>query len=167
MSTRAAWETVLPLGSSSLNVHLQGHANGIDRMHVQAKSAGGSRPLTGLPWGDVLAALAAWPLDTSSRPDWTCHPAFPRHGTDFQRAVWRALCSIGPGETVGYWELAQRIGRPGAARAIGQAVGANPWAPLVPCHRVLAGDGSLGGYAGGTELKAALLALEARRPEIG
>jgi len=74
--------------------------------------------------------------------------------------VWRALCEIAPGETITYGELAERIGRPRAARAIGQAVGANPWAPLVPCHRVVAGDGSLGGYAGGTVIKVALLALE-------
>ena len=164
MSITADWETILPLDGSSLHVSLQGNAHGIDRMRVQAGSAIGSHPGARLPWDDVLAALAAWPLDAASRRDWTRHPAFPRHGTAFQRAVWGALCAIGPGETVGYGELARRIGRPGAARAIGQAVGANPWAPLVPCHRVLAGDGSMGGYAGGTELKAALLALEGRGP---
>ncbi|HER34591.1 MAG: MGMT family protein [Halothiobacillaceae bacterium] len=122
-----------------------------------------SRVAPGLDGLDsVMAALSAWPRSGpgDESGDWTRHRAFPATGTCFQRDVWRALCEIAPGETITYGELAERIGRPRAARAIGQAVGANPWAPLVPCHRVVAGDGSLGGYAGGTVIKVALLALE-------
>ena len=149
----------LPLGDCSLSVCLDSDKRGIERMRV-TKGSAETRASGALPWDDVIAALAAWPGAGSTDRDWTRHPAFPDRGTAFQRDVWSALCRLAPGETVGYGELARRIGRPGAARAVGQAVGANPWAPLVPCHRVLAGDGSLGGYTGGTAIKTALLAAE-------
>ena len=85
-------------------------------------------------------------------------------GTDFQRQVWKALLGIAPGQLSSYGEIAQRIGRPGAARAVGAAVGRNPVAVIVPCHRVVGSDGSLTGYAGGLQRKRALLAHEAARP---
>jgi methylated-DNA-[protein]-cysteine S-methyltransferase len=81
-------------------------------------------------------------------------------GTDFQRSVWRALCEIEPGRTCSYGEVARRIGRPHAVRAVGAAVGRNPVSIVVPCHRVVGGDGSLTGYAGGLARKQALLAHE-------
>lgn len=84
-------------------------------------------------------------------------------GTDFQRRVWEELRRIPYGQTVSYGELARRVGRPGAARAVGGAVGANPIPIIVPCHRVVGADGSLVGYGGGPELKAALLRLEGAR----
>jgi methylated-DNA-[protein]-cysteine S-methyltransferase len=80
-------------------------------------------------------------------------------GSDFQRQVWAALLRIPHGETRTYGELARRLGREGAARAIGTANGANPLPLLIPCHRVVAANG-LGGYSGGTALKRRLLALE-------
>lgn len=83
-------------------------------------------------------------------------------GTDFQLAVWTALCAIPAGRTISYGALAARIGCPGAARAVGSACGANPVAVLIPCHRVIAGDGSLGGYSGGLDVKRRLLELEGR-----
>lgn len=86
-------------------------------------------------------------------------PLAPR-GTPFQLAVWRALLSIPYGETVSYGELAQRLGTPGAARAVGVANGANPLPVIVPCHRVIGADGSLTGFGGGLPIKRALLALE-------
>lgn len=82
------------------------------------------------------------------------------HGTAFQQAVWRALLEIAPGQTSSYGAIGRRIGRPSAVRAVGAAVGRNPISVIVPCHRVLGADGSLTGYAGGLERKAALLALE-------
>jgi AraC family transcriptional regulator of adaptative response/methylated-DNA-[protein]-cysteine methyltransferase len=85
-------------------------------------------------------------------------------GTAFQQRVWKELTRIPRGETVTYAELARRIGAPGATRAVGTACGANPVAVLVPCHRVLRGDGALGGYRWGVERKATLLASE-REPE--
>jgi AraC family transcriptional regulator, regulatory protein of adaptative response / methylated-DNA-[protein]-cysteine methyltransferase len=81
-------------------------------------------------------------------------------GTDFQRRIWRALLEIPHGQTTTYGELAKKAGCHGAARAVGQAVGSNPVAVLVPCHRVVASDGSLGGYAWGPARKRALLRAE-------
>ena len=84
-------------------------------------------------------------------------------GTPFQREVWTALRDIPFGATASYAEIARRIGRPRAVRAVGAANARNPIAIFVPCHRVIGADGSLTGYAGGLERKRALLALEARR----
>ncbi len=80
----------------------------------------------------------------------------------FYQQVWLACSKIPLGETLTYGELARRINRPRAARAVGQALAKNPFAPLVPCHRVVRGDGKLGGYsaAGGVKAKAALLEKE-------
>jgi O-6-methylguanine DNA methyltransferase len=86
----------------------------------------------------------------------------PEVGTPFQRAVWDAIRSIPRGETRSYRWIAERIGRPNAVRAVGQAVGSNPWPLLVPCHRVIAADGRIGGFAGGLEMKRRLLGLEGR-----
>lgn len=82
-------------------------------------------------------------------------------GTGFQRAVWRALLEIPHGVTLSYQQLAIRVGRPGAARAVGRANAHNPIAVIVPCHRVIGADGSLTGYAGGVEIKRWLLEHEA------
>ncbi len=82
------------------------------------------------------------------------------HGTAFQRAVWLALRRIGRGTTTSYGALARELGSPTAVRAVGAAVGRNPLSVIVPCHRVLGGDGSLTGYAGGLARKRALLRLE-------
>ena len=81
-------------------------------------------------------------------------------GTEFQRKVWQALREIPYGKTVSYGALAEHIGCPGGARAVGMANHANPLPILVPCHRVVGVGGQLTGYAGGLELKRALLALE-------
>jgi methylated-DNA-[protein]-cysteine S-methyltransferase len=82
-------------------------------------------------------------------------------GTPFERRVWDEVRAIPYGETATYAEIAERIGRPGACRAVGRANGRNPVALIVPCHRVIGSDGSLTGYAGGLEMKRALLDLEA------
>lgn len=84
------------------------------------------------------------------------------HGTEFQRAVWRALVAIPYAETTSYGALAQRIGRPRAMRAVGAANGTNPIAIIVPCHRVIGANGSLTGYGGGLPAKRWLLAHERR-----
>ncbi|MES2490922.1 MAG: methylated-DNA--[protein]-cysteine S-methyltransferase [Pseudomonadota bacterium] len=81
-------------------------------------------------------------------------------GTEFQQSVWQALLKIRSGETTSYGQLSKLIGKPAAVRAVGAAVGRNPVSVIVPCHRVLGGDGSLTGYAGGLERKTALLKLE-------
>lgn len=89
-------------------------------------------------------------------------------GTAFQEAVWRELRKIPPGETRSYAEIAAAIGQPKAVRAVGTANGDNHVAVLIPCHRVIRSDGSLGGYAGGLERKRRLLAAEggAAAPEL-
>ena len=81
-------------------------------------------------------------------------------GTEFQKKVWWALDGIPFGETISYGELAERIGRPGASRAVGAANGRNPLPIVLPCHRVIGSDGSLTGYGGGLETKKFLLELE-------
>jgi methylated-DNA-[protein]-cysteine S-methyltransferase len=86
-------------------------------------------------------------------------PLRPR-GTTFQRLVWDGLLQIPHGRTVSYGELARRVGRPAAVRAVGRANGANPIAIVIPCHRVIGGSGALTGYAGGLERKRTLLLLE-------
>src|SRR5262249_4550193 len=86
-------------------------------------------------------------------------------GTAFQRAVWRAISTVGFGSTITYGELASRAGFPGHARAAGAATGRNPLTIIVPCHRIVGSDGRLTGYAGGLERKRALLTLEGARAE--
>lgn len=83
-------------------------------------------------------------------------------GTQFQRRVWAALRQIAPGRTRTYAQVAARIGRPQAVRAVGRACGANPIPVLIPCHRVVRADGSLGGFSSGLAWKRRLLACEQR-----
>jgi len=81
-------------------------------------------------------------------------------GTPFQKKVWETLCTIPAGETLSYAQLAERIGRPTAVRAVGLANGSNPVALVVPCHRVIGSNGSLTGYGGGLHRKRWLLEHE-------
>ena len=81
-------------------------------------------------------------------------------GTEFQRKAWQAMRKIPFGETISYGEQARKVGKPKAYRAVGSANGKNPIPIIVPCHRVLASDGSLGGYSLGLPMKRRLLALE-------
>jgi methylated-DNA-[protein]-cysteine S-methyltransferase len=104
------------------------------------------------------AELAEYFAGTRRRFDVPVRP----QGTPFQEAVWRLLCDIACGETTSYGRIAQALGRPQGARAVGAAVGRNPVSILVPCHRVVGGHGALTGYAGGLTRKEALLELEAR-----
>lgn len=116
-------------------------------------------------WREDPAAFAtiAAAIDSHLGGDATATRAIPvafRGGTSFQRRAWDALRAIPAGATVTYGELAARLGRPGAARAVGSAVARNPISIVVPCHRVVGADGSLTGYAGGVEAKRRLLWLE-------
>jgi methylated-DNA-[protein]-cysteine S-methyltransferase len=100
-----------------------------------------------------LAAIDGLPVET--------------RGTPFQRAVWSGLRAIPCGTTVSYSELARRIGRPAAVRAVGLANGANPVGVVVPCHRVIGKGGTLVGYGGGLERKRWLLAHERAQTQDG
>ena len=84
-------------------------------------------------------------------------------GTDFQKRVWDALCRIPYGEVRSYGDLAASLGKPSASRAVGAANGRNPLPLIVPCHRVIGADGSLTGYAFGTDIKRRLLEIEGYR----
>lgn len=86
-------------------------------------------------------------------------------GTPFQREVWNALQTIPYGETVSYQDLAVYIGRPNASRAVGSAIGKNPLLLVNPCHRVIASNGTIGGFAYGTDTKIQLLQLEKKYRE--
>jgi O-6-methylguanine DNA methyltransferase len=88
-------------------------------------------------------------------------------GTEFQTAVWHELMRVPPGETVTYGQLADSIGHKGANRAVGNACGANPIPVVVPCHRVVAQGGKLGGFTGGIPLKKFLLKLEGAEIDLG
>jgi methylated-DNA-[protein]-cysteine S-methyltransferase len=87
-------------------------------------------------------------------------------GTDFQRRVWTELRAIPYGETISYGELAERMGRPTASRAVGMANGRNPISIIVPCHRVIGSTGSLTGYGGGLPRKRYLLSFEKGEPAL-
>jgi methylated-DNA-[protein]-cysteine S-methyltransferase len=129
--------------AGSLKKHL-----GVFELRDHADPAGAATRLRRYFAGD-MAALDEQP----------CEP----HGTEFQLAVWRALRRIPAGSTWTYSQLARHIGRPAAVRAVGAANGANPVALFIPCHRVIAADGTLWGYGGGLERKRWLLAHEGAR----
>jgi methylated-DNA-[protein]-cysteine S-methyltransferase len=88
------------------------------------------------------------------------------NGTSFQKQVWNELLRIPYGKTFSYQEIAKKINHKKAARAVGAANGKNPLSIIVPCHRVIASDGSLGGYAGGLKIKSKLLGLETKVHKI-
>ncbi len=147
----------------------------LGRVHLAASAQG----LAGLWFEDqkhLPAGLATWPRDEAhpllreagaqlqayfaGRLQRFELPLDLSAGTAFQQSVWQQLALIGHGQRSSYGELGRRLGRPQAARAIGAAVGRNPLSIVLPCHRVLGGDGQLTGYAGGLARKRALLALE-------
>ena len=106
--------------------------------------------------------IAAWADAALAQIETPCSHDLPIdvRGTAFQERVWQELRKIPVGETRSYADIAAAIGQPGAVRAVGSANGDNPVAVLVPCHRVIRSDGSLGGYAGGLDRKTRLLAAE-------
>jgi methylated-DNA-[protein]-cysteine S-methyltransferase len=110
---------------------------------------------------DIQALLSGEARDLSAVPlDYAGVP-------DFHQRVYRAALAIPPGRTLTYGAIAQQLGEPGSARAVGQALGANPFAPIVPCHRVLAAGGRQGGFSahGGAATKLKMLAIEGARPD--
>ena len=121
------------------------------------------------PFGEAKRQLAAYFAGELADFDL---PLAPK-GTPFQLSVWRALLTIPFGQTISYGQLAERIGRPTASRAVGAANGNNPIPIIIPCHRVIGSTGKLTGFGGGIEVKAALLTLEgvlapddARQPDL-
>lgn len=114
---------------------------------------------------ELLAADLARLLNYVANPSTTTYApirALAFSGTPFQLDVWKALSQVGAGETISYAELARRVGKPKAVRAVAGACAANPLAIVVPCHRVLRSDGGISGYRWGVERKRRLLALESQ-----
>lgn len=109
------------------------------------------------PFAAVMAQLEDYFVGRLTRFDVPLRLA----GTPFQNQVWQGLCQVPFGETISYAELARRVGNAKACRAVGLANGRNPIAIIVPCHRVIAADGTLGGYGGGLDRKSWLLRHEA------
>lgn len=95
----------------------------------------------------------------------TCRLVGMAGNTELTKVIYRLVAAIPPGSTLTYGEVAEAAGRPGAARAVGAAMAANPFAPVIPCHRVVGADGSLRGYAGGLPMKRALLDMEEKQAE--
>jgi methylated-DNA-[protein]-cysteine S-methyltransferase len=114
------------------------------------------------PFAQTIAQLRAYFAGDLTKFDLPLAP----QGTEFQMTVWRELCNIAYGETISYAELARRIGRPTASRAVGHSNARNPISIIVPCHRVIGADHSLTGYAGGLDRKRMLLEHEAHRSAI-
>src|SRR5271156_2057305 len=110
-------------------------------------------------WADALAAYTA---GNSKMPA----PPMDIRGTPFQFAVWEQLRAIPAGETRSYSEIARRVGRPRAIRAVGTAHGANPISIIIPCHRAIRASGHLGGYRWGLERKRQLLAMESKHLKL-
>jgi methylated-DNA-[protein]-cysteine S-methyltransferase len=128
---------------------------------VEFHGGGRARPSITRAEREHLDAALAW-LAAYFRGDEGVTPALDLAvGSDFDRRVWGALLRIPFGRTVSYGELAQQLGVPGCARAVGTANGRNRVPIIVPCHRVVAANGGLGGYGGGLEKKRWLLAHEA------
>jgi len=173
------FEAVTPgeykVGGSGLTLHHGFAASPFGRVHA-ARSERGLAYLAFVDGSDerAIAELRRrWPRAELSRDDAAiariARQVFGERegkivlapvGTNFQVKVWQALLELGSRGPTSYGALAEAIGNPGASRAVGQAVGANPVAWLIPCHRVLRRDGGLGGYHWGVERKRAMLAWE-------
>lgn len=158
----AVFETVL--GWTGIAVSTKGLAGLVlprpDRDEVEARLR---REYPGASWVEpsALAPYVEQIVEYSAgRRDAFELPLDIPPSTPFHRQVWEALLQIPRGETRSYTWVAEQVGRPRAVRAVGQAVGANPIPLVLPCHRVLRSDGSLGGFGGGLELKQRLLELE-------
>lgn len=134
---------------------LEADAEALSRLTLRAGPCPVRRPPPGV-LAETAAQLAAYFSGRLRRFDLPLAPA----GTPFQRDVWRALQDIEYGETWSYTDLARRIGRPAAVRAVGAANGQNPIPIVIPCHRVIGSNGKLVGFGGGLEMKRTLLALE-------
>lgn len=148
-----------PLGPISVEATDRGVC-GVRR--VKARALRGRPAISALERRHLESGLAAL-RDYFDGRDPVVPPLDFTSGSEFDRRVWRSLLEIPWGETRTYGEVARRIGSPGSARAVGGANGRNPMAILVPCHRVVAAGGRLGGYGGGLDMKRWLLAHESGR----
>ena len=138
-------------GRALTGLYFQSHRYG-EEIQLEWKQFDSATPFPQVK--EQLAAYFAGELQTFDLP-----LALP--GTEFQRLAWEKLQGIPYGQTISYGELARQMARPASIRAVGQANARNPISIIVPCHRVIGAHGSLTGYGGGLEVKAALLSFEA------
>lgn len=159
--------TTLPIETSD-GVFLAHYSDaGLAALGFPASRAG-ARPKPAAPAVKVSASLRAWHRLTEravnaalgGRAPAALPPLDLSAGTDFQRRVWAELRKIETGATRSYGDIAAAVGNPRAVRAVGGACGANPIPLLIPCHRVLAADGRIGGFSGGLDRKRELLRRE-------
>ncbi|WP_328619871.1 methylated-DNA--[protein]-cysteine S-methyltransferase [Streptomyces sp. NBC_00354] len=160
MSTRQHTVVESPYGRLTL-VATDGVLSGLymtGQRHRPAEESFGERvAATEEPFPEVVRQLAAYFAGELTEFDVPVR----LEGTAFQRSVWDQLVRIPYGETWSYGELAAKLGKPNASRAVGLANGKNPVSIIVPCHRVIGASGSMTGYGGGVERKVRLLAFEA------
>jgi len=146
-------------------LHLTASEKGLCGIHWKKQT---SQVVASLDGGDAETRLLAQTVEelqeyfAGQRTSFTV--PLDLHGTDFQKKVWGELLKIPYGKTFSYTDIAQRIKNRKAVRAVGSANGRNPVSIIVPCHRVIAADGTLGGYAGGLNTKTRLLDLERKTP---
>ncbi len=147
----------LALGEGDLLDAVQLHLHGTKPPPASSPS---DAPAASAAFTSLVKAVRAYAQGKAPLPSRKEAPLGNLRGTDFQKKVWRALQDIPFGEVRSYGDIAKAIGQPKAARAVGGACGKNPIPVLVPCHRVIASDGTLGGYTGDMEMKRRLLRLE-------
>jgi methylated-DNA-[protein]-cysteine S-methyltransferase len=155
------YHTIMP--SPLGEILLMADGRGLTGINFQ-EAKGAKRPPRGsvesaAPFKEAVRQIEAYFRGDLKDFDLCLSPA----GTSFQHDVWNALRKVPYGQTISYGDLAKRLGKPKASRAVGAANGRNPLPIVVPCHRVVGSDGKLTGYYGGTHLKEYLLALEGRR----
>ena len=153
-------EVVVPIGPVALDVLLISDGEALTGLWF-GNSHPGTPPSAGwvrdrVPVAGAAEQLAAYAEGDLTEFDLPLKPA----GSEFQRAVWERLLGIPYGVTTSYGKVAADVGRPNGSRAVGAAVGSNPIAIVIPCHRVIGANGSLTGYGGGLDNKVALLKLE-------
>jgi len=152
------YHTIMP--SPLGNILLTADERGLTGINFQDGQGAKNPPRSSVeamaPFKEAVAQISAYFRGKRRSFDLPLSPA----GTAFQRRVWDALREIPYGRTVSYGDLAKRLGKPTASRAVGAANGRNPLPIVVPCHRVIGSDGRLTGYYGGTHLKEFLLNLE-------
>jgi methylated-DNA-[protein]-cysteine S-methyltransferase len=157
-STHGTLTVKSPIGPLTLIARTEGLTHVFFPGHEGPLPTGDDSPAAAAALARAAEQLAEYFAGRRRRFDLPLAPA----GTDFQRSVWQGLREIPYGTTLSYGELARRVGRPRAVRAVGAANGANPLPVIVPCHRVIGANGRLTGFGGGLPAKMALLELEGR-----
>lgn len=157
-STHGTLTLKSPIGPLTLIARAEGLTHVFFPGHEGPLPAGDDSPAAAAVLARAAEQLGEYFAGRRQRFDLPLAPT----GTDFQRSVWLGLREIPYGATLSYGELARRVGRPQAVRAVGAANGANPLPVIVPCHRVIGANGRLTGFGGGLPAKMALLELEGR-----